>query len=269
MQARIEREARALGLSATIGSVRLTPWLSLELGDVVVENHGRVRVLSRSVVVGPRLSPLGLVGRAAHVATARVLADLPGGVRLDLAPADWVVESRWRDWRIALLSPGEALEITVARDHATLRVEARAAAARMSQRLRVLLHGCPVASLGTVDGGAQVERSATGDVRVALNARARGLALVSLDEAVAGCTGTALGHRPTRSCRPRPWPGRPRARYGPSASAWWPAGPRPLCASRCTEASSGRSSIYSSTSPGSTSRVSSRRPVSTISDYSE
>ena len=41
---RIEREARALGLSATIGAVRLTPWLSLELGDVVVENPGRVRV---------------------------------------------------------------------------------------------------------------------------------------------------------------------------------------------------------------------------------
>jgi len=43
-RARTEREARALGLSATIGAVRLTPWLSLELGDVVVENPGRVRV---------------------------------------------------------------------------------------------------------------------------------------------------------------------------------------------------------------------------------
>jgi hypothetical protein len=190
---RIEREARALGLSATIGAVRLTPWLSLEIRDVVVENPGCVRVLSRSVVVGPRLSPLGLVGRAAHVATTRVVADLPGGVRLDLAPADWVVESRWRDRRIALLSRGEALEITVARDSGALRVEARAAAARLSQRLRVLLHGCPVASLGTVDGGARVERSATSDVRVALNARARGLALVSLDEVVPGCAGAALG----------------------------------------------------------------------------
>jgi len=167
---RFEREARALGLSATIGAVRLTPWLSFELGDVVVENPGRVRVLSRSVVVGPHLSPLGLVGRAAHVATTRVLADLPGGVRLDLAPADWVVESRWRNRRIALLSRGEALEITVARDSGALRVEARAAAARLSQRLRVLLHGCPVASLGTVDGGAQVERSATGDWQRTLKA---------------------------------------------------------------------------------------------------
>ena len=72
-------------------------------------------------------------------------------------------------------------------------MEARAAAARLSQRLRVLLHGCPVASLGTVDGRAQVERSATGDVRVVLNARAHGLALVSLDEVVAGCAGAVLG----------------------------------------------------------------------------
>jgi hypothetical protein len=191
-RARIEREARALGLSATIGAVRLTPRLKLELGDVVVEIPGRARVLSRSVVVGPRLSPLGLVGRAAQVATTRVLADLPGGVSLDLAPADWVVESRGRDRRIALLSRGEALEITVARDSGALRVEARAAAARLSQRLRVLLHGCPVASLGTVDGRARVERSATGDVRVTLDARARGLALVSLDGAAGGCA-AALG----------------------------------------------------------------------------
>ena len=192
-KARIEREARALGLSATIGAVRLTPWLSLELGEIVVENHGRVRIQSRSVVVGPRLSPLGLVGRAAHVAATRVLADLPGGIRLDLAPADWVVESRSRSWRIALLSRDEALEITVARDSGTLRVEARASGARLSQRLRVLLHGCPVASLGTVDGGGQVERSAAGDIRVALNARARGLALVALGEVEAGCSGAGLG----------------------------------------------------------------------------
>ncbi len=190
---RIGREARALGLSATIGAVRLTPWFSLELIDVVVEDPGRVSVRSRSVVMGPRLSPLGLIGRAVHVATTAVLADLPGGVRLDLAPADWVVESRWRSSSIALLSQGEVLEVTVARDSGVLRVEARAAAARLSQRLRVLVHGCPVASLGTVDGGAQVERSATGDVRVVLDARARGLALVSLEEAVAGCAGAALG----------------------------------------------------------------------------
>jgi hypothetical protein len=92
----VQREARALGLSAAIGALRLTPWLLLELGDVVVENSGRVRVLSRSVVVRPRLSLLGLVGRAAHVATAQVLADLPGGVRLDLGPAEWASRSRSR-----------------------------------------------------------------------------------------------------------------------------------------------------------------------------
>ena len=131
---RIAREARALGLSATIGAVRLTPWLSLELGDVVVENPGRVRVLSRSVVVGPRFSPLGLVGRASHVATTRVLADLPGGIGLDFAPADWVVESRWRDRRIALLSRGEVLEITVARDAGALRV-------RLEDGAHVTVHG--------------------------------------------------------------------------------------------------------------------------------
>jgi hypothetical protein len=193
VRARIGREARALGLSATIGSCRLTPRLSLELGEIVVEAPGRVRVRARSAVVSPRLSLLGVVGRAARVATSGVLADLPGGVRLDLAPAEWVVESRWRDRRIALVGRGETLEITLARDSRARRVEARADGLRLSERLRVLLHGCPVARLGTIDGTAQLERGDAGEVRVATRARARGLALVSLDETDETCADAALG----------------------------------------------------------------------------
>jgi hypothetical protein len=193
VRALIERETRALGLSATIGACRLTPRLSLELDEIVVEAPGRVRVLAPRLVVGPRLSLLGVVGRAAHVTTSEVRIDLPGGVRLDLAPAEWVVESRWRKWRIALISRVERLEITVGRDSGAQRVETRLDSVRLSQRLHVLLHGCPVASLGTVDGGAQVERSAAGEVRVAVDARVRGLALVSLDELQAGCAAATYG----------------------------------------------------------------------------
>lgn len=35
---RIEREARRLGLSTTLGFVHLTPWLTLEVRDLVLEN---------------------------------------------------------------------------------------------------------------------------------------------------------------------------------------------------------------------------------------
>jgi hypothetical protein len=193
VRARIEREARGLGLAATVGACRLTPRLSLELDEIVVEAPGRVRVLARRVVVGPRLSLLGVLGRAADVTTSELLADLPGGVRLDLAPAEWVVESRWRKRRIALLSRVERLEITVARDADAQRVEARLDSVQMSRRCRILLHGCPVASLGTVDGASRVERSVAGEIRVAVDARARGLALVSLDELEAGCVAATLG----------------------------------------------------------------------------
>lgn len=193
VRARIGRETGALGLSATIGSCRLTPRLSLELREIVVEAPGRVRVRARSAAISPRLSLLGVVGRAASVATSGVLADLPGGVRLELTPAQWVVESGWRDRRVALDGRGETLEITVARDSGARRVEARANGLRLSERLRVLLHGCPVASLGTIDGTARVERDAAGEVRVATSARARGLALVSLDEVDEGCADAALG----------------------------------------------------------------------------
>ncbi len=66
----------------------------------------------------------------------------------------------------------------------------RADGLRLSERLRVLVHGCPVARLGTIDGTAQVERDAAGEVRVTTSARAHRIALASLDE---GCAETALG----------------------------------------------------------------------------
>ena len=166
------------------------------------------------------------------------------------------------DRRIALLSRGEALEITVARDSGALRVEVRAAAARLSQRLRVLLHGCLVASLGTVDGGAQVERSATGAVRVALNARARGLALVSLDEVAAGCSGAGLGARTDAELQAEavasPATGSLRAERIRVVAGGAEASLR-LALDGGFERPS---STCSSTSPGSTSRASSRRRVS-------
>ena len=51
---RLVAEARGLGLSTTLGGVHLTPALSLELNDLVLESAGRVRVSTHRALVSPR-----------------------------------------------------------------------------------------------------------------------------------------------------------------------------------------------------------------------
>jgi hypothetical protein len=178
-RARIEDAARRAGLSATLGSVRLTPWLTLELGDVVLENAGRVRLMTREVTVRPALS-WRAPGRAARVSLGSAVAELPLGVRLEVAPSTWDVESGSKLVHARRVEPGELLEVDVRRGlpgHA--QVEARAQNARLSRLVRILFHGCPVADPGTLDGEARVERDPREGLRLAVHGRARGLSVAT------------------------------------------------------------------------------------------
>jgi hypothetical protein len=58
-------------------------------------------------------------------------------------------------------------------------LEARATNARLSELMRILVRGCPIAEPGTVDGEARVEQDASGAIRLAVRARARGLAVAT------------------------------------------------------------------------------------------
>jgi hypothetical protein len=185
---RVERAARAAGLATTIGSVRLTPWLTLELRDVVLERPGRVRLMARSATVSPRLSLSALPGRAASVSIEGASVELPAGVRLELAPSVWAVESGSRALRVRHLAPGERLEVDVRRGppgHEAL--EVRAANVRLSRLVRILLHGCPIADPGTVDGDARIALAPEDAVEVAVRGKARGIAVA------AWATGSAEG----------------------------------------------------------------------------
>lgn len=193
LRARLEREARGVGLSATAGAIRLRPWLALELRDLVIQDANHVRIAVGQIVLRPRLSPAGLVGRAANVAVSPAAVELWAGLRLELQPSAWAVESGRHELRLHRVQRGEEMELSSTRDSGGLRVRARASGTRLSKLLQVLFRGCVVADLGTVDGEGQLEADA-GAVRVELHARTRGFALASL-AATAGppCNGDVLG----------------------------------------------------------------------------
>ena len=179
-RARVERAARRAGLATTIGSVRLTPWLSFELRDVVLENAGRVRLMTRSATVRPRLSFRVPPGRAARVSLASAIVELPAGVRLELAPSTWDVDSASPALHVRRIAPGERLEIDVRRGQpGHVELQAHAANARLSRLVRVLFHGCAIADPGTVDGDARVELEPGEAVRLAVRGRARALAVAT------------------------------------------------------------------------------------------
>jgi hypothetical protein len=180
VRGRIERGAQRLGLSAVVGDVRLGPGVSLSLRDVVLERPKRLRVRVDTIDVRPRLSPWGLLGRAARVSLSRVVVDLPMGARIELVPATWGVESGWRRRRAWREVPGEAPDLLFSEEDGGRRRLVRATNARLSELVRVLVRGCPAADLGTLDGEVREVEDPPGTVRVDLDGRVRGLALASL-----------------------------------------------------------------------------------------
>ena len=193
-RARIESEARRLGLSTTLGSVHLSPRLTLELRDLVLENAGHVRVMTHAATVKPRLSFRSALGRAALVSLANAVVELPAGVRLEVAPSTWAVDSASRDLRLRRIQAGERLELELQRRPEIVELRARATNARLAELVRILVHGCPIADPGTVDGDARIARDASGAIRLAVRVRARALAVASwAADGQEGSHSTSLG----------------------------------------------------------------------------
>ena len=192
-RARIERAARQAGLSATIGAVQLSPWLTLELRDVVLENAGHVRLMTRTATLGPRLSVRAL-GHAVRVSLGRAVVELPADLRLELAPSTWAVESASTGVRARRLQAGERLEVQARRGPQILELEAHAADARLSGLVGIFVHGCRIADPGTVDGDFRLQREPSGTVRLAVHGRARALAVATWATDEAGdCAKAPLG----------------------------------------------------------------------------
>jgi Transglycosylase len=188
---RIEREAGRLGLSTTLGFVHLTPWLTLELRDLVLENAGRVRVMTQAATVKPRLSLRGVLGRAAVASLARAIVELPAGVRLEVEPSTWAVESDPPELRLRRIRAGERLELELRRGSGIVELKAHARNARISELVRILVHGCRIADPGTIDGDGRMERDASGAIHLTLRARARALAVASwAADGLQGCEST-------------------------------------------------------------------------------
>jgi hypothetical protein len=188
---RLVAEARRLGLSTTLRGARLSSSLSLELSDLVLENGRRARVSVRRVVISPRRTLSGLLGRAARVAVSSVAVELPAGLRLELAPSSWLVDSRAGAIRVALERPGERLELEATRGRDAGVAQLTAEGANLSSLLRLLWHGCSTVDLGTVDGQLQIESGPADELGLSLDGRASALAVASWASAEAGACANA------------------------------------------------------------------------------
>ena len=185
----LQAGASQRGWTATVGTARLRPWLTLDLRDVALGNESGWRVEAREVSVSPGLSWHGLIGRAALARLSTVSVYLPVGLQIDVRPATWAIDSSNDRPGPAVAAvemarseggpgatPPIALIVTTGRD---VRIDARFVGAPLSDLVQVLRDGCPVARLGTIDGDGQVVRGGRGPVEVRLKGRARGLAFAS------------------------------------------------------------------------------------------
>ena len=177
LRARLQRTARERGFLLTVGALRLTPWLTLELRDVTLASAARVLVVTSAVDARPSLWPWSLFGPAAEVSIAPLTIRLPRGVELDVLPSRWAVSRLLRGWRLRRLAPGEELSASLTRSGGGRRLELRARNARFG---RLLVNGCAVAEPGTAEGEGRLEEDPAGAVRVKLRGRTRGASFVSL-----------------------------------------------------------------------------------------
>jgi hypothetical protein len=189
---RLQAAASQRGWIATVGHARLTPWLSVDLRDVVLRNRSGWRVEAREVSVAPRWSWRGLIGRAALARLTKTSLYLPVGLQIDVRSATWAIDSSKDRLRLELAggTPPVAFTVTTGRE---IQIDARFVAAPLSDLVTVLRDGCPVARLGTMDGDGQLLRSSTGLIDVRLKGRTRGLALASLSADGQDCPANPFG----------------------------------------------------------------------------
>ncbi|MCG6921788.1 MAG: transglycosylase domain-containing protein [Acidobacteria bacterium] len=177
---RLGREAAEAGLSLTVGELRLTPGLRLELRDVLLERAGRLQIAAHTLDLRPRVSFRGLLGRATTVSFGKLIVRVRPGVELDVAPSRWVLESRSDGQRLSRLAAGGQLQIVSAWSSGRRRVSLRAEGVQLSDLVDVLIFGCPAFDPGILDAEVQVEEG-QGDTMAALfRVSLRGLALASL-----------------------------------------------------------------------------------------
>lgn len=190
---RLQAAAGKRGWIATVGQAHLTPRLSVDLRDVVLRDRSGWRIEARDVSVAPRWSWRGLMGRAALVRLTKTSLYLPVGLQIDVRPATWAIESSKDRLRMELVgkAPPVVLSVGTGRE---MHLDARFAAAPLSDLVDVLRNGCPVARLGTVDGDGQVIRSSTGLVDVRLKGHSRGFAVASLSADGPDCPAERFGN---------------------------------------------------------------------------
>jgi hypothetical protein len=189
---RLREAARKRGWVATIGSAHLAAGPRLELRELAFRHGSGWLVEAHEVGLAPRWSWRGVIGRAALARASTVSVQSPVGLRVEVKPSEWAVESAENHLQVTLDGGPPAIALTVESGRDT-RIGARFVAAPLSNLLLVLRNGCPLARLGTVDGEGELIRRSGGLVDVQLRGRSRGLAVAALSADGPACPPEAFG----------------------------------------------------------------------------
>jgi hypothetical protein len=179
LRARLERAAARRGLQLTIGTLRLTPGLTLELRDLTLAAGDRLQITTDALDARPGLLSWPPSPLAARVRLAGAVARLPRAVRIDVTPSSWLVGGLFGR-RLEWSARGETLSLLYSTPRGGQRLALRARGARLSELVRVSMAGCELLAPGSLDGEGRLERDAAGAVRLSLQANAHGLTLGSL-----------------------------------------------------------------------------------------
>ena len=188
---KLQAAARQRGWTATVGAAHLAPWFSLELREVALRNDTGLSIEIQDIIAHPRLSWPGLQGRAVLARLSKASVHLPASLQVDIGASSWAIDLSKDRLRVEQAGGPGSIAVDVATGSA-VRVDARMAAAPLSDLLRVLRDGCPAARLGTVDGDAHLVRATNGTADVRLKGRTRGFALASLAGDGGACAGNAF-----------------------------------------------------------------------------
>jgi hypothetical protein len=176
VRARIAREAAARGLAVRVDSVRVGIWPPLTLSGVRVEKPG-----TWSAETNEARLTLYPWARRVRVALGPLSASGPGGLAVDMSPAEWETPMS-QNARIAveLRGPVEGLSLLWTPAPGGGRLEGTARDAPLGRLLTVRRNGLPVVDAGVASGTFQIAL-VDEDLRFEVDLAGQGVRLAALE----------------------------------------------------------------------------------------
>ena len=151
--ARLEREAKTLGLAVRFGELRVGLFPPLRMSDVVIEGPGKAVARIERVSLHPRLRGSEGFGLLAHVAFGRITLTLPAEFEARLNPTSWEADRN----SARLETPVPGLSFIKGSGPRGRTYDLRALDLSLDALGAIAVEGAVSKSLGVVNGGVHAE----------------------------------------------------------------------------------------------------------------